>query len=201
MELDDVLKPYFKNFRRLFFSKTKHGEERLSVVKLALVGVYLLANILAFFQFSTVSTPVLQKRSQSVGPGEESVLNYQIPMTIYGALAHYLNFVVLIGALFFLITQDKPLSVLVQQLRDWASQSRLHFIGLIVGISVVSVYTLTRLGSFSLSSLAIDLSYEMGLGMNYAWWAFQPVLFLGGSLLLINTYIKVDKSFKAPLVI
>lgn len=204
MDLDDVLKPYLNNFRRLFYRQTEQGEERLSIVKLALVGAYLLANLFAFLQFSTVSEPVLQMNptqvevvSPSESLQEESALDYQIPMTIYGTFAHYLNFVVLIGALFFIITQDKPLSVIAQQLREFTSQSRLYLIGLILGVGMVSVLTLAGLWSYDLPDIAMYFSYEMGTGMNYVWWLLQPVLFLGGSLLLINTYMQIDKSFKA----
>ncbi len=197
MELDDVLKPYINNFRRVFFSKTKHGVERLSVVKLVLVGAYLIANLFAFLQFSSVSTPVLLMKSQSVAPGAESVLNYQIPMTIYGKIAHYLNFLVLCGALFFIISQDKPRSVLKQQLWEFASQSRIYLIGLIFGVGLISVLTLAGLWSYGLSFFVMYVSYEMGTGMNYLWWVLQPVLFLGGSLLLVDTYMQVDESFKA----
>ena len=204
MELDDVLKPYLINFRRLFFRRTEYGEERLSVVKLALVGAFLLANLFAFLQFSTVSEPVLEMKlyldeavSLSEARGEESALDYQIPMTIYGKIAHYLNFLVLIGALFFIITQDKPRSVLTQQLQEFASQSRIHLIGLIFGMGLVSVLTLAGLWSYGLSFFVMYVSYEMGIGMNYLWWVLQPVLFLGGSLLLVDTYLQVDKSFKA----
>lgn len=196
MDLDKVLAPYFRNFRRIFFRQTEQGEERLSVVKLVLVGGYILANVLAFLQFSTVSKPVLQMRSQSVVPGEKSTLDYQIAMTIYGTLAHYLNFMVLVGALFFIITQDKPLSVIVQQIREFTSKSRLYLIGLILGVGMVSVLTLAGLWSYDLADIAMYFSYEMGTGMNYVWWVLQPVLFLSGSLLLVNTYMLVDQSFK-----
>ncbi len=118
-------------------------------------------------------------------------------MTIYGKIAHYLNFLVLCGALFFIISQDKPRSVLKQQLREFASQSRIYLIGLIFGVGLISVLTLAGLWSYGLSFFVMYVSYEMGTGMNYLWWVLQPVLFLGGSLLLVDTYMQVDESFKA----
>lgn len=48
-----------------------------------------------------------------------------------------------------------------------------------------------------MSSIALYFSYVMGTGMNYLWWLIQPVLFLGGALLLVNTYMRVDPSFKS----
>lgn len=199
MDLDEVLSPYFKNFRRIFYKQTEQGEERLSVIKLTLIGIYLLATLFAFLQF-TITEPVLQ--CVAVTPFEEeviSVLDCQIQMTIFGQIAHTLNFLLLIGILFFFLTQDKPLSVWLRQIRNWASQSSLHLVGLIVGVSGAFVYTLSRLWSadMNISTMIMALSYEMGFGMNVIWWLIQPILFLGGSLLLINTYMQLDPSFKA----
>ncbi|MFQ5820463.1 MAG: hypothetical protein ACE5I5_10790 [Candidatus Heimdallarchaeota archaeon] len=194
MDLNKVLAPHLNNFKRLFYKQTKQSEEHLSVVKLAIFGAFIIANILAFLQFATLTDPVPQQITES--PIEPKVLKYQISMTIYGTFAHYLNFVVLVGAVFYFITQDKPLSVLAQQFWDWVTKNQWHLIGMIVGVGVAGVYTLTRLRSFSLSSLAIGLSYGMGLGMNIVWWLLQPVLFLSGALLVVDTFMLVDQSFK-----
>ena len=103
MDLDEVLSPYFKNFRRIFYKQTEQGEERLSVIKLMLVGVYLLATLFAFLQFSVIE-PVLQPdecQEVAVVPSEEeiSVLDCQIQMTIFGQIAHSLNVLLLLGIL------------------------------------------------------------------------------------------------------
>lgn len=141
MDLDEVLEPFVKNFKRIFYSQTEQGEERLSTLKLALVGAYLLANLFAFLQFSRLSDPIVQLNSEVQDDVNISSVNYQIQLTIYGTLAHYLNFLVLIGALAFVVTQDKPLSLRTKQIREFTSQSRLHFIGLIGGVVAGTLLT------------------------------------------------------------
>lgn len=189
MQRDELTEPLKKGFRRIFFRLTEQGEERLSVVKLTLFAAYLLANILTYLQFATLTDLVPQLRLGSQATGI-TVLEYQIPMTSYGELAHYLNFLVLVGAVFFFLTQDKPLLMWVRRIRDWASQSPLHLIGAIVGslsigaVSVLLGQPILRLG---LAPFALGVSYYFGLFMVIAWAILQPILFLGGSLLLVNT--------------
>jgi len=187
MERTALTEPLKTGFRRIFFRQTEQGEERLSVVKVILFVAYLLANLLAYFQFATLTNPIPQLRSEATGT---SVLDYQIPRTSYGELALFLNFLVFVGAVFFFLTQDKPLSVWVRPIRGWASQSRLHLIGLSVGglsVGVVSVLQVRPLLQLGLAPFAMGVSYYLGLALTVIWWILQPILFFGGSLLLIDT--------------
>ncbi len=156
MERNALTGPLKTGFRRIFFSQTEQGEEHLSLVKLILFVAYLLANILAYLQFATLTNPIPQLRF-GVELTDATVFEYQIPMTSYGKFAHYLGFFIILGSLFFLITQDKPLLVCVQQLRDWASQSPLHLIGAIFG-GVMTPTEAASLGVFF--SIVLILAYR-----------------------------------------
>jgi len=208
MDLDEILEPFVSNFRRLFYRQPTKGEARLSIIKLALFGAYILANLLTFLQFATLTNPDPQLRIRSTELTElteateetevieSTVLNYQISMTQYGELAHYLNFLVLVGALYFIITQDKPLITIAHQIQEWGSQSRWNLVWLLIGGLSVGLFIvlLVRLVIFiGLASFARGMSYYFGLVMSIIWWLVQPILFLGGSLLLLDTLTQEEQ--------
>lgn len=126
MERTALTEPLKTGFRRIFFRQTEQGEERLSVVKVILFVVYLLANLLAYFQFATLTNPIPQLRAEATGT---SVLDYQIPRTSYGELALILNFLVLVGALFFWVASASLIPQIAYTIASIVNPASLKVVG------------------------------------------------------------------------
>ena len=111
--IPDLIRLYIRGFKQLFYYRPgEKGEKgKLSILKIILFIFYISAFIFSFLQFAegNVSDIAIQKfDSDAIESG-----NYDgmFPLSSYGVLAILMNFSILVGAGYFLIIRDKPLTV------------------------------------------------------------------------------------------
>ena len=209
--IPELIRLYIRGFKQLFYYRpSQKGEKgKLSVLKIIIFTAFILAQIFAFLQFTETNIPnaIIEKyrEEEFIGFNEEL-----LQLSIYGELAHLMNFVILMGVFYFLLTGDKPLTSkriknLLQQIDDFISCSRYNLIISLIILSIIGVFFLSSLFQLlmsplkTISVLSQSLSYDMGNGLSVVWWIISPILVFSALLVSLdifaNDYPKLMKGY------
>ncbi len=185
---------YIVGFKRLFYQQRElDSKKRISIIKLTLFIVYIAAYIFSSLQFAEVNIPATVREEWS--HKENIELMEMFPLSIYGELAHLMHAIIFLAFFYFLVTQDKPVTELLHSIKDFASQSKTHTIGVFILLSFSVFWVFLQVLDFILFPEAlrvtiIALSYEAGIGLFIAWVVLQPILVFSALLLTFDMIAK-----------
>ncbi|MHA2296321.1 MAG: hypothetical protein ACXADA_09880 [Candidatus Hodarchaeales archaeon] len=200
--IPELIRLYIKGLKRLFFLEGESGKRgRLSLIKILIFIAFILAYFFAFLQFVEGNIPETDKQ----GYINEGDIEKRFPLSIYGNLAHLMNFIIILGFLFFLYTREKPLGVVTRQYYDFCARTTKQYydfctrsgynavagIGIPLILVVFILYQIYR-GSITISiGNPIDdittFSYYFGR-VFYLWIVVLPVMMFGAALATLDVF-------------
>ena len=213
--IPELLKLYKNGLLQLFYHRGEDGERgRLSLLKVAIILVYILIYIFAFLQFieSNISEETIQSYYNNAIILEKPAEMF--PLSIYGFIALLLNSILIIGIIYFIITRDKPLTVKrvktawkrVSDILSQTPQNKPRSVAFLVIVLIISAYSVLFLGILPSNYTDIELAlYWTAKGAYLVWLLISPFLVFSALLISFDVfakdYPKLMKGFNPRLVI
>lgn len=212
--IPELLRLYKNGLLQLFYHRGEDGERgRLSLLKITIFLVYILAYVFAFLQFieSNISEEVVQSYYNNAIVLEKPAEMF--PLSVYGFIALLLNSMLIIAIFYFIITRDKPLTVkrvktTWKRIRDFISQKfpkKPQSVAFLVIVLIISIFSTLFLGIIPSSYTDIELAlYWTAKAAYLVWLLISPVLVFSAFLVSIDVfakdYPKLMKGFNPRLV-
>lgn len=186
--IPELLNLYKKGFKQLFHHRGE--KESLSLLKIIFFFCVCLSYIFAFLQFTESNI------ANIIGDKDwEGGMMADFPLSMFGELAHLMNFLILVGIFYFLLTSDSPLTI--KRLKSY------HLIAIVISILTIGLVFLTLLLflipspfepitdiSQVIKEISKALSYDVGIVISIVWWMTSPILVLSAILISLDIAAK-----------